>query len=122
MSKQAVRQKKKKRLERILQASVHMVDRNLSEILAEFYSAFSDKTRIRIMSALQATGELSVGELAELAGASESAISHQLKLLRLLRLVASRAVGRNVYYRLDDSHIDAILSAGLEHVREKDNL
>ena len=87
--------------------------------LADFFSAFADRTRLRIISALLATGELSVGQLARLAGTSESAASHQLKLLRLLRLITFRSAGRMSLYHLDDAHIGEILRAGLEHVGER---
>ena len=108
----------KRKLERAVTATTTMPDSETSRKLAEFYSAFADKTRVRIISALQAAGELAVSEVARIVGVSESAISHQLKLLRLLRLVSSRNEGRNVIYRLDDQHIDSILSAGLAHVQE----
>jgi ArsR family transcriptional regulator, lead/cadmium/zinc/bismuth-responsive transcriptional repressor len=87
--------------------------------LAEFYSAFADAGRVRIMSALRSAGELCVGDLATVVNASESAISHQLKTLRLLRLVTTRNEGRKVFYRLDDDHIHEILRAGTDHVRER---
>ena len=87
--------------------------------LADFFSAFADRTRLRIISALLSAGELSVGQLTRIAGTSESAVSHQLKFLRLLRLITFRSEGRMSLYRLDDEHIERILRAGLEHVREK---
>ena len=87
--------------------------------LTDFFSAFADSTRIKIISALLTAGELSVGEIARIVGTSESAVSHQPKTLRLLRLIAYRNEGRKVFYHLDDSHIEEILHAGLEHVIEK---
>lgn len=86
--------------------------------LAEFFSAFADPSRVKIIAALKAAGELCVKELAQVAGSSESAISHQLKLLRLMRLIKARHEGRLVYYRLDDDHIHDILAAGLDHIEE----
>ena len=86
--------------------------------LAEFYSAFADSGRIKIILALQDKGELCVKDLAEAVGGSESAISHQLKNLRLMRLVAPRQDGRRVYYRLDDDHIKEIIRAGRDHIEE----
>jgi DNA-binding transcriptional ArsR family regulator len=86
--------------------------------LAEFYSAFADSSRIKIISALKAAGELCVKDIAQITGSSESAISHQLKILRLMRLVTSRNEGRSVIYRLDDDHIYDILRAGADHIRE----
>jgi DNA-binding transcriptional ArsR family regulator len=104
-------------------SKTHMVlvgipsDENI-ERLADFYSAFADRSRLRIISSLLAAGELPVGELAKLAGISESAASHQLKTLRLLRLITYRSEGRMSFYRLDDEHIEQILRAGLKHVLE----
>jgi DNA-binding transcriptional ArsR family regulator len=86
--------------------------------LAEFYSAFADPGRIRIISALKAAGELCVKDIARVTAASESAISHQLKTLRLMRLVAARNEGRRTFYRLDDNHIHDILQAGMSHISE----
>ena len=86
--------------------------------LAKFYSAFADSGRIKIISALKAAGELCVKDIAHVTGSSESAISHQLKTLRLMRLVTSRNEGRNVFYRLDDDHIYDILRAGADHIHE----
>ena len=96
---------------------------NLFE-LAELFKVFSDSTRIRIMCALSET-EMCVYDIAELLGASQSAVSHQLRLLRASHLVRTRRDGKNIFYALDDDHVDAIISMGLEHIRhtkgEKDN-
>lgn len=86
--------------------------------LAEFYSAFADFGRIKIIHSLLEHQELCVKELANIVGASESAISHQLKTLRLMRLIAPRQEGRKVFYRLDDDHIKDIISAGKDHLEE----
>ena len=94
------------------------VDSEVPRRLAEFFSAFADKSRVRILSTLLEAAELSVGELANKIGSSKSAVSHQLKLLRLLRLVTFRSEGRMAIYRLDDAHIEEILRAGLEHIGE----
>ena len=92
--------------------------------LAELFKVFSDSTRIRIMCALSET-EMCVYDIAELLGASQSAVSHQLRLLRASHLVRTRRDGKNIFYALDDAHVDAIISMGLEHIRhtkgEKDN-
>ena len=84
--------------------------------LAELFKVFSDSTRIRIMCALSQT-EMCVYDIAELLGASQSAASHQLRLLRASRLVKTRRDGKNIFYTLDDDHVDAIISMGLEHIR-----
>lgn len=87
------------------------------EALAETFKALGDPTRLRMLTAL-AHAELCVCDLASLVGISESAASHQLRLLRTLRLVGSRRDGRMVHYRLDDDHIVGLLGQGLEHVNE----
>ena len=84
---------------------------------AEFFKAFSDKTRLRILSAL-AIGELCVCDIAEVLGMTQSAISHQLRFLKELRLVSNRKEGKTVYYTLNDDHIGTILAQGLTHVQE----
>jgi len=77
-----------------------------------------DTTRVRILDALS-RAELCVHELAERVGISESAVSHQLRLLRGMRLVRPRRDGRLVYYALDDQHIVGLFAQGLEHVQER---
>jgi ArsR family transcriptional regulator len=83
--------------------------------VAEFFSAFSDTTRLRIISILLA-GEINVKEISNLVRISESAASHQLRNLRLMRLVKTRKKGRQVFYSLDDIHIKDIFQAGVSHV------
>lgn len=85
---------------------------------SEVLKAIGDPTRIRILSALRAVGSLCVCDLAEIAGISESAVSHQLRLLRSLRLVAARKEGRQVFYSLTDDHVSAILDCALSHAQE----
>ena len=86
--------------------------------LEELYRAMGDSSRIRVVSALRAA-ELCVCDLAELLGMSQSAISHQLRVLRNLRLVKFRREGRKAYYSLDDNHIETLLDVAMEHVRER---
>src|SRR5690554_4630628 len=76
--------------------------------LAATFAVLGDPTRVRLLDAL-AQRELCVCELAGLVGLTESAVSHQLRLLRSLRLVRSRRAGRMVYYQLDDGHIRTLL-------------
>ena len=83
--------------------------------LAEIFSAMGDRTRLRILFALS-NAELCVHDLSGLLGTSVSAVSHQLRLLRGLRLVKFRREGRFTYYSLDDHHVSALLEMGLEHV------
>jgi DNA-binding transcriptional ArsR family regulator len=89
-----------------------------AERLAEFFSAFADAGRVRIMHALLKHQELCVKDLAGCVHSSESAVSHQLKTLRLLRLVSARQEGRRMLYRLDDEHISEILESGIDHINE----
>src|SRR5690242_13347398 len=86
--------------------------------LAETFKVLGDATRVRILDALS-RAELCVHELAERVGISESAVSHQLRLLRGMRLVRPRRDGRLVYYALDDQHIVGLFVQGLEHVLER---
>jgi ArsR family transcriptional regulator, lead/cadmium/zinc/bismuth-responsive transcriptional repressor len=85
--------------------------------LAETFRALGDPTRVRILDALS-HDELCVCDIATLLGLSESAVSHQLRLLRNLRLVRSRRDGRMVFYALDDQHIVTLFQQGLRHVGE----
>ncbi len=97
-------------------AEADLVDGLLATRLAETFRALSDPTRVRIISAL-AQQELCVCDLAAVLGMSPSAISHQLRLLRMMGLVRHRKEGRMVYYALDDEHIYHLFCDGLEHVR-----
>jgi ArsR family transcriptional regulator len=86
--------------------------------LAETFSALGDPTRVRILDVLS-HGELCVCDLAAVLGMSQSAVSHQLRLLRNIRLVRPRREGRIVFYELDDQHIMAIFKQTLQHVEEE---
>jgi DNA-binding transcriptional ArsR family regulator len=87
------------------------------QALADTFSALGDPTRVRILDVLS-HGELCVCDLAAVLKLSQSAVSHQLRLLRGLRLVRPRRDGRIVYYSLDDQHIMAIFRQTLQHVEE----
>ena len=87
------------------------------EALADTFRVLGDPTRVRILDAL-APGELCVCDIAGLVGISESAVSHQLRLLRGMRLVRPRRAGRLVYYAVDDHHILELLKQALTHVEE----
>src|SRR5215208_795812 len=86
--------------------------------LAETFKVLGDVTRVRILDALSRT-ELCVGDIAGLLGLSESAVSHQLRLLRGMRLVRQRRAGQMIFYSLDDHHIVRLFAQGLEHVQER---
>src|SRR5262245_66497413 len=86
--------------------------------LAETFKALGDVTRVRILDALSRS-ELCVCDIARLLGLSESAVSHQLRLLRGMRLVRPRREGRMMFYTLDDQHIVRLFEQGLEHVEAR---
>ncbi|HEY7284591.1 MAG TPA: metalloregulator ArsR/SmtB family transcription factor [Vicinamibacterales bacterium] len=88
--------------------------------LAEIFKALGDTTRVRILDALSQS-EVCVCDLAAMLGLTESAVSHQLRFLRSLRLVKSRRDGRHIYYTLADQHIVKLFEQGLEHVQEFSN-
>ena len=92
-----------------------LVDGLTATRAAEMFKALSDPTRIRILSAL-VQQELCVFDVAILLNMSQSAISHQLRLLRMLGLVRRRKEGRVAFYTLDDAHVEQMLRVGLEHV------
>lgn len=94
-----------------------LVDQDDAGSLAETFRTLGDPTRVRMLDAL-AHSELCVCDLATLIGLSESAVSHQLRLLRNLRLVKARRDGRMVFYSLDDRHIITLFRQGLRHVQE----
>ena len=98
-----------------------LVDERSAAELAATFAVLGDPTRVRLLDAL-AQRELCVCELAELVGLSESAVSHQLRLLRSLRLVRSRRAGRMVHYALDDDHIRTLLTQGRTHIEERNAL
>lgn len=86
--------------------------------VAEMFSLLADPNRVRILQALNLAEELCVCDLSLLVGMNQSAVSHQLRLLRTSRVVERRKVGRIVYYRLADEHIRHVLADGLRHAGE----
>ncbi|WP_083636813.1 metalloregulator ArsR/SmtB family transcription factor [Leptolyngbya sp. 'hensonii'] len=87
--------------------------------MAEFIGFMADPNRLRILSIL-AQQEMCVGDLAVAVGMNESAVSHQLRTLRTIRLVSSRKQGRHVFYRLQDHHVFNFYQAVIEHLDELD--
>ena len=85
--------------------------------VADFFKMFGDNTRLKIMLALQQS-ELCVMDIAEALNMSQSAISHQLKVLKQQDLVKARRDGKTIYYSLADDHIATILSTGIDHIEE----
>lgn len=85
--------------------------------IAELFKAFGDPTRVEILSLL-VDRELCVNDIAEAVALSQSAISHQLRILKQMHLIKSRRDGKNILYSLADDHVLTILKTGLEHVLE----
>lgn len=87
------------------------------DTLADFFSIFSDPARLKILSVLM-EGEVCVSELAVITGMNQSAVSHQLRILKQARVARARREGKNMYYSPDDTHISTILNFGIEHILE----
>ena len=91
-------------------------DRHTMLHAAELFKGFADPTRMHILCLLLTREELCVSDIAETAEVSQSAISHQLRLLKQMHLIKSRREGKNMHYSLADDHVRTILRMGLEHV------
>ena len=100
------------------QAKKSLIDIETAQEVAQLFKALSDPTRVRLISVL-AEHELCVHSIVEALGMTQSAISHQLQTLRMLRLVRSRKEGKHVYYTLDDTHIANLYRQGLAHIRHE---
>jgi len=94
------------------------LDEHLASHLSDLFSALSDPTRLRIIDLLL-DDELSVGSIAGQLGMTESAVSHQLRGLRLQRIVRARKQGRQVFYYLDDEHVAELFRLGLSHMEHE---
>ena len=92
-----------------------MPDKETMEHIAELFKGFADPTRVHILSLLGTSGELCVSEIAEAVELSQSAISHQLRILKQMHLIKFRREGKNMLYSLADDHVRTILQMGLEH-------
>ena len=88
------------------------------EQIAELFKGFADSTRVHILSLLMLHQELCVNDIAEAVELSQSAISHQLRILKQMHLIKYRREGKNILYSLADDHVKTILQMGLEHVLE----
>ncbi len=86
--------------------------------VAELFRAFSDTSRVRILSAI-VEQEMTITAIAEALGVSGSAVSHQMRGLRQMRIVKSRRNGKEVYYSVDDPHIIALFQQGVRHIQEE---
>jgi ArsR family transcriptional regulator len=98
-----------------LEDTVELIQSEIAVVLAELFRAFSDPSRLRIISVL-VDQELNVGAIAKLVDLSESATSHHLRGLRQMNLVGVRKVGRQVFYSLKDEHVKILYQIGLDHV------
>ena len=92
-------------------------DKETSEHIAELFKAFGDPTRVAILSLL-VDGERCVTDITQAVEVSQSAISHQLRILKQMHLIKARRDGKNIHYSLADDHVLTILTMGLEHVME----
>ena len=95
----------------------NMPDEELLYDLADFFKVFADSTRIKILYSLMQS-EMCVCDIAQLLNATQSAISHQLRTLKQMKLVKFRREGKTIFYSLSDGHIKTILSQGIEHIEE----
>lgn len=93
------------------------LDEHTAAHVAELFRAFSDTSRVRILSAL-VSREMNVSALAEAVGITESAVSHHLRGLRQMHLVQARRDGKEVFYRIDDEHIIALFQQGIKHIQD----
>lgn len=95
----------------------HLPDENEMYDLAELFKCFGDSTRVRILCAIF-DEEMCVSDLAETLTMTQSAVSHQLKLLKSAKLIKNRREGKSILYSLADDHVHSIISLGLEHIEE----
>jgi len=106
--------------EKVRKARLLALDESSTEDLCQTFKALGDSSRLKILWALEHQ-EMCVCDLAALLGITESAVSHQLRLLRTLRLVRNRREGTILYYRLADGHVAELVRIALEHVREPED-
>lgn len=90
-------------------------DKEALDHIAELFKGFADPTRVHILCLLMAEEELCVSDIAQKVSVSQSAISHQLRLLKQMHLIRSRRDGKNMHYSLADDHVKTILQMGLAH-------
>jgi ArsR family transcriptional regulator len=94
-----------------------VMDEHIAAHVAELFRAFSDTSRVRILSAI-IEKEVNISALAQLVGVSESAVSHHMRGLRQMRIVRARRDGKEVFYSVDDVHIIELFQQGIRHVQE----
>lgn len=86
--------------------------------LSDFFKIMGDSTRLQLLMSLQQS-EMCVSDLANVLNMTKSAVSHQLKTLRVSKLIKSRKEGKTVIYSLDDAHVHEVLAKSIEHIKEK---
>ena len=96
---------------------MELLNENKAIDLSDLFKIFGDSTRIRIINVLF-DNELCVGDIADKLNISQSAISHQLRILKSSKLVKYKKVGTLIYYSLDDDHVEKIFKMGCEHINE----
>ncbi|MEE0858819.1 MAG: metalloregulator ArsR/SmtB family transcription factor [Acutalibacteraceae bacterium] len=104
--------------EKNIQSQEGFLDSSVVSKLSSFFKVLGDETRVKIIYALS-DKEMCVNEISQILDISQSAISHQLKQLRLEGQVKTRRDGKNIYYSLDDEHVMDILNQALTHIRHK---
>ena len=93
------------------------ISKELISKAAEFFRVVGDETRMKILCTI-AGGELCVNDIAQVVGISQSAVSHQLRVLKTSKLVKFRREGKAMYYSLDDDHVRSMIALGMEHTEE----
>ncbi len=104
--------------EKIIDTKKKLLNEDTIFEVSNLYKVFSDETRLKILNALLIS-ELCVCDISEILGMTHSSISHQLKVLRDLKLVKAKKIGKSVFYSLKDDHIQKIIEIGVEHINEK---
>ncbi len=102
----------------VADAETKMPDDDMLFEASDFFKAFSDSSRLKIITAL-VSRELCVCDLCEIVGQSQSAVSHQLRVLRASRIVKFRREGKQVFYSIDDTHIEEIIRITISHLSEE---
>lgn len=106
--------------DKVEMAKKSMLNDDCLLIIADFYKALSDSTRIKIINLLE-KNELCVCDISSILNMTKSAVSHQLKNLREINLIKSRKIGKEVWYTLADDHVKQVFDISLEHVLESNN-
>lgn len=96
--------------------TLSILDEHIAAHVAELFRAFSDTSRVRILSVI-VEQEMNISALAELIGVTESAVSHHMRGLRQMKIVRARRNGKEVYYSVKDPHIIALFRQGVEHIK-----